>query len=273
MKKLLLFIGMTISCNLMAQNVIDTSSFSIVYDFKVKTCDDQGVPVTDSMGVVTLVGTKVTSSMPYSNYAKLKKNNPELDDLYYESIMHYPTIWINHPSNFITTRETIIPNMFEAKEKKETLNWILNEEDTITLQGLLCKKATTIYAQKEWVAYYTEEIPSSVGPWKLYGLPGMIVKASDKDNVHSFEVRELHQESLPIEYEKNAISKEVKNKKLLKYRNKIYCNKKYAKKPLYYTNYGPSTAKSVTVIQSKKQIWLDGNLMLEKSHVFQPLEY
>ena len=58
MKKLLLFIGMIISCNIMAQNVIDTSLFSIVYDFKVKTCDDQGVPVTDSIGVVTLVGTK-----------------------------------------------------------------------------------------------------------------------------------------------------------------------------------------------------------------------
>lgn len=268
---LILFL-MCISCSVMAQNVIDTSSFSIVYDFKVNTCDDQGVPVTDSMGVVTLVGTKVTSSMPYSNYVRLN-NNPDLDDLYYESIMHYPTIWINHPSNFTTIRETIIPNMFEAKEKIETLNWILNEEDTITLQGMLCKKATTTYAQNEWVAYYTEEIPSSVGPWKLYGLPGMIVKAFDKDNVHSFEVRELRQESLPIEYEKNSICKEVKNEKLIEYRNKIYCNKKYAKKPLYYTNYGPSTAKSITVIQSKQQIWLDGNLMLEKSHVFQPLEY
>jgi hypothetical protein len=257
----------------MAQDVIDTSLFTIVYDFKVKTCDDQGVPVTDSMGVVTLVGTKVTSSMPYSNYVKLKDNYPELDDLYHESIMHYPTIWINYPSNSITIRETIMPNVFETIEKKETLNWILNEEDTITLQGLLCKKATTIYAQKEWVAYYTEEIPSSIGPWKLYGLPGMIVKASDKDNVHSFEVRELHQESLPIKYEKNTIFKEVKNKKLIKYRNKIYCNKKYPKKPLYYTNYSPLTAKTVTVIQSEKQIWLDGNLMLEKSHVFQPLEY
>ena len=273
MRKLLFFIGIMISCVAMAQDAVDTSSFTIVYDYKVKTLDDLGASVTDTMKVVTLVGSHVTNSIPYNNYLKYKKNYPDPDESYFEAIMHYPAIWMNYPSNYVTVRETIIPNMFESKEKKEAIKWILHDDDTITIQGFFCKKATTIYAKKEWTAYYTEEIPSSVGPWKLSGLPGVIVKAFDKDCVNSFKIRELLQEVIPIIYEPNSTYNEVQNKKLVDYRNKIYCNIQYAKKPLYYTSYDLSKAKTVDIIKSKNQIWVDGNLMLEKSHVFQPLEY
>lgn len=273
MRNLIFTIGMIVSCVTMAQETVDSSSFIIVYDYKVKTLDDLDIPVTDSMKIVTMVGPRIIKTMPYSNYLKYLNIIPDAKELYFEAIIHYPTIWVNYPSNYVTVQETIMPYKFEAKEKKETISWVLHENDTITIHGFFCKKATTKYAQKDWIVYYTEEIPSSVGPWKLSGLPGLIVEATDQDNIHFFEMSELRQESLPIIFEKNTFYKEVKNKKLVQYRNLIYCNKKYAKKPLYYTNFDISQAKSIFVIQSSNQIWVDDNLMLEKSHVFQPLEY
>lgn len=256
-----------------AQQVIDMSSFSVVYIYKINTFDDSGISVTDSMKIVTMVGQNITLSAPYSVYMKLKNENIELEEAYYEAIMHYPTILINYPSGYVTERETIIPHEYEAKGEKLNMNWSLIEEDTISIHGYFCKKARLSYGQKEWFVYYTEEIPASFGPWKFYGLPGMIVKAYDKEGSSLFEIREVIKESLPILYEKASISKTTTQKKFIRYKNKIYRNKQYVKKPLYYTSYGPSTAKSVTVIQSKNQIWLDGNLMLQKSHVYQPLEY
>jgi hypothetical protein len=41
-----------------------------------------------------------------------------------------------------------------------------------------CKKATTNFRGRYWEAWYTEEIPIGQGPWKLCGLPGMILKAN-----------------------------------------------------------------------------------------------
>ncbi|RQE01044.1 GLPGLI family protein, partial [Prevotella intermedia] len=44
--------------------------------------------------------------------------------------------------------------------------------------GMECKKATTNFRGRYWEVWYTEDIPISQGPWKLCGLPGMILKAN-----------------------------------------------------------------------------------------------
>ena len=51
-------------------------------------------------------------------------------------------------------------------------------EDTTSILGMECKKATTNFRGRYWEVWYTEEIPISQGPWKLCGLPGMILKAN-----------------------------------------------------------------------------------------------
>lgn len=78
------------------------------------------------------------------------------------------------------------PDNFYYKEKLPNLNWAIIDSDTMTISGYLCKKATTTYGGRYWTAWYTEELPLACGPWKLNGLPGLILSAYDSDNYFEF---------------------------------------------------------------------------------------
>lgn len=46
-----------------------------------------------------------------------------------------------------------------------------------------CQKATTIFRCAKYTVWFTTDIPLSIGPWKLSGLPGLIVEAyNEKSN-------------------------------------------------------------------------------------------
>jgi GLPGLI family protein len=49
-----------------------------------------------------------------------------------------------------------------------------------------CKAASCTFRGREYIAYYTESIQTSSGPWKFCGLPGLILEVSSSDNMYSF---------------------------------------------------------------------------------------
>jgi GLPGLI family protein len=46
------------------------------------------------------------------------------------------------------------------------------------------QKATANYGGREWIAWFTTDIPFQDGPYKFYGLPGLIVKLEDTTGSH-----------------------------------------------------------------------------------------
>jgi GLPGLI family protein len=46
------------------------------------------------------------------------------------------------------------------------------------------QKATTTFGGREWIAWFSTDIPFQDGPYKFYGLPGLIVKLEDKTGSH-----------------------------------------------------------------------------------------
>ncbi|KQT17473.1 hypothetical protein ASG31_08675 [Chryseobacterium sp. Leaf404] len=46
------------------------------------------------------------------------------------------------------------------------------------------QKATTSFGGREWTAWFTQDIPFQDGPYKFYGLPGLIVKIEDSTGTH-----------------------------------------------------------------------------------------
>ncbi|AZI39928.1 MULTISPECIES: GLPGLI family protein [Chryseobacterium group] len=66
-------------------------------------------------------------------------------------------------------------------------NWKLTNESK-TINSLTCKKAEVNYKGRNWIAWYSTEIPLSYGPYKFTGLPGLIIKISDESGDYDFEL-------------------------------------------------------------------------------------
>ena len=58
------------------------------------------------------------------------------------------------------------------------MEWKLTSEEKM-VEGIPCKKAAVWFKGREYVAWYAPSIPLSNGPWKLGGLPGLILEAYD----------------------------------------------------------------------------------------------
>jgi len=87
-------------------------------------------------------------------------------------------IYRNLEKGKFTTYSTVFGSHYLITEDITIPEWTMYEDSTITVLGMKCKKATTNFRGRYWEVWYTEEIPISQGPWKLCGLPGMILKAN-----------------------------------------------------------------------------------------------
>lgn len=65
---------------------------------------------------------------------------------------------------------------YYVKEKRQKINWKL-ENETKKIGSYTCNKAVCQFRGRTYIAWYTNEIPVSFGPWKLQGLPGLILEA------------------------------------------------------------------------------------------------
>lgn len=83
---------------------------------------------------------------------------------------------------------------FEVDEK---ITWNLINE-TQTISGYKCQKATGKYRNKEITAWYTKDIPISEGPYTFKGLPGLVLEAYDKNDYFHFTLVGLKNVKKPI---------------------------------------------------------------------------
>lgn len=65
-------------------------------------------------------------------------------------------------------------------------NWEIEADSTKTVLGYECIKATTDYHGRKWSVWFAPEIPIQNGPWKLDGLPGLILDAEAEGSQYSF---------------------------------------------------------------------------------------
>ncbi len=69
-------------------------------------------------------------------------------------------------------------NKFIYKEKVPKMIWNITDK-TKKIDGIKVQKATINFRGRNYIAWFAPEIPVSLGPWKLNGLPGLIIEAYD----------------------------------------------------------------------------------------------
>ena len=279
---LIIAFALTITTQAQTKDSIDTAQFTIVYDYKIKTTNANGDEVTDSMQLATLVGSHVTKCLEYNrammeDYGDWRNKDYQYGE-WVARTYNLPVIYINHPEGETRSFDKIVPYRYLVTGKLPDTEWQL-DEDTMSIGGYKCSKAIGKYAGRTWTVWYTEEIPTSAGPWKLRGLPGMILKAEDETGIFTFIFSGLVNRKAPIVYMSEEKHQQISEKKFIAHRNKILCNKRYIQNPRYYIPDG--------ALEDAVEMWAGGPeppaeekqtvvatdlIVPKKANAYQPLE-
>lgn len=65
--------------------------------------------------------------------------------------------------------------------------WQPVPDSSAVILGYRCSMAVANYKGRTWYAWYAEDIPLDAGPWKLGGLPGLILRAYDAPRHYVFD--------------------------------------------------------------------------------------
>lgn len=81
----------------------------------------------------------------------------------------------------LLTRDNLMANSYAIAGSMPVIDW-KTTGDTATFGGLHCQKATGHFKGRDYIAWFCPDLPVHTGPWKLNGLPGVIVDARDAKN-------------------------------------------------------------------------------------------
>jgi GLPGLI family protein len=81
----------------------------------------------------------------------------------------------------LITKDALMVNEYLIEGPMPVINWKISD-DTATFDGLHCQKATCHFRGRDYIVWFCPDLPVHTGPWKLNGLPGVIVDAHDTKN-------------------------------------------------------------------------------------------
>ncbi|MBZ9779522.1 GLPGLI family protein [Psychroflexus sp. CAK8W] len=77
-----------------------------------------------------------------------------------------------------------------VKENLPAIEWNIKPDSKREIMGFDCIEAEALFRGRLYTAWFSPDIPVPFGPWKLQGLPGLILEAYDKmDEVHFYATR------------------------------------------------------------------------------------
>lgn len=88
----------------------------------------------------------------------------------------------------LLTKDRLMINSYLIEGTMPAIHWKISN-DTATFGGLHCQKATAPFKGRDYTVWFCPDLPVRTGPWKLNGLPGVIVDAHDakKEVVFKFD--------------------------------------------------------------------------------------
>lgn len=94
-------------------------------------------------------------------------------------------VYKNYPTGQMTITDRISLQDYCYVDSLHAQTWTMGDS-TREVLGYMCQQATADFRGRRWTAWFTTDIPISDGPWKLGGLPGLILEAYDEGKQHVF---------------------------------------------------------------------------------------
>ena len=107
------------------------------------------------------------------------------------------TYFFDFLNNELTVREIVFIRPYLYQEPIPRIKWQISNEQK-EIGKFTCIRADGEFRGRKYTAWFTTEIPVPLGPWKLNGLPGLILEAYDSKQEVSFVAKSVQ---IPIQDE------------------------------------------------------------------------
>lgn len=114
-------------------------------------------------------------------------------------------IFRNYPTGRMTAQHRIpysrilqgSTQVVEYSEPVPQIEWRITEK-VDSIGDYRCIRANGRFGGRDWRVWFAPDLPFAVGPWKLGGLPGLILRAEDVSGDYRFEFDGIITEAEPI---------------------------------------------------------------------------
>lgn len=136
-----------------------------------------------------------TKTTTVTNFKKVGQGSMSFNYKYGESKFN-EIVSKNYTSKEIQFEKQLYDKLFVVKNNCK-IEWKINSAKDKFL-GYSIQKATTEFGGRKWIAWFTSEIPVQDGPYKFFGLPGLILKINDSENEFLYEMKSITKETNDI---------------------------------------------------------------------------
>lgn len=178
-----------------------SQSYKIIYEFKWKVEQDAKDYNSELTALITGDGESYFEALTKFKYDSLKT------EMANQGLRSFPAPkdqWRFQPLIIKDVKNQNIKSEYEFFDKiyltKYTCKhvWKIYPEKT-TIFGYNAQKAETNFGGRKWIAWFTNEIPINEGPYKFYGLPGLILDIKDSEDNFLFNIKALSKEKNSID--------------------------------------------------------------------------
>ncbi|KFF73767.1 hypothetical protein HX13_18430 [Chryseobacterium sp. P1-3] len=148
-------------------------------------------------------------------------------------------------------------NFYKISEEAKQ-QWNITDSIKVS-NNFRLQKATTHFGGRNWIAWFTKDIPMPYGPYKFNGLPGLIMEIYDTRKDYYFNV--IKSEKIPDDYKRYSLNASISRaipvtqKDLNRLRLDLYSN------PFKYAFNG------VLTIPEGKKLFLEDGTVLSKEQL------
>lgn len=201
------FVGGLNRYNEYPQDQLESANLQVWYEFEREVINNKKAHIiTDTM--VLVVGNNYSVYYDWNRETKYKSmigqldKTKKIDNINLNSLERFLELAVDNEqlSQFTMNRENseILKNrskqviittdlsdvdilneeLFLLKENIPYQDWEIHDE-TREVMGYTCQRATCSFRGRDYNAWFTMDIPVSDGPYKFYGLPGLILSIED----------------------------------------------------------------------------------------------
>jgi GLPGLI family protein len=108
-----------------------------------------------------------------------------------DTVYQYTHVYKDYQANEMKFHDDM-PNSADVfvKEEMNLFNWQLCDEERQIL-GYNCQIAKTLFRGRNYIVWFTTELPFKAAPWKIHGLPGVVLQVMTEDDFLHIKARTI----------------------------------------------------------------------------------